>query len=509
MRKAQSESSLDSAGLTSQRPRKSSSKRQSKTASKNHKKKIDKDEPLHRSTQMLSRSNGDKGRDDRYSDANGHSMGDSDTDDPLIRRLGQAGDIYRRQGQGHDDIDHSEAKAQKTQRNKQISSTRKREIPSIRQQLQPTRLVRSQSVPHNNLSSSQQEHSQTFGIYGDEDVDDDTAVVIQVPLHSSQSLPVSHGVAHQQGPSYPSQNLPGSPSVAHQQGPSYHSRSFPMSPGVAHQQGPTYPSQTPPVDSSSAILYHQMPLHPSQGPNVGISSSANRHQGLSHLPQDAHVERLLDNHLPHQPMSAMSDWNPGGQRVPLTMDPSNITLGSHQPSYGVVQQVVTPSNQYNRTQPTNFITSNRQHRLGFPSENHNITASPNFNSNNSYTQSPSGVSPLTGQYVNDARQGPMSFHGSLMNIHQPQGISPVIGQNTETQHVNGSSPVTRHQSLMSLSPSAQFDGGNPQYIRMQETTGQPDPSYSTQVPHNNGPYISSLSPIRVCLEPLTEVVPNH
>ncbi|XP_033638589.1 uncharacterized protein LOC117299230 isoform X2 [Asterias rubens] len=474
IKKAQSESSLDSAEQ-SQRPRKASSKRQTKNASKNHKKKLDRDEPLHRSSQSLSRVKRDQ-RNDRHSDANGDTMGDSDTDDPLIRRLGQAGEVYNRhgdrQGQGLDEIDHGESKAQKTQRNKQISGTRKREIPNIRQ-LEASRLARSQSVPLNNSSSMQQEQAQTYGIYGDVDVDDDTAVVIQVPLNSSQSLPLSP-VAHQDGPSFPSRILPGSPSVA-------------------HQQGPSYPTQTPPVDSSSTSLYHQVPPHPSQGLRVNVSSSGNQHQGWFHQPQDILVERLPENYVPHQ---QRPDWNSGGQHVPLTMDPSNITLGSHRPSYGVVQQVITPSNQYSRTQHSNVMTQKRQqgpfHQHDFPNENPNIRASPNFNSNNSYTQSPS---PLAGQYVTDAKQGPISFHGSLMNIHQPQGGSPLIRQNAQTQHVIGSSPVTRHQSLMNLSPSPQFDGRNPQYIRIQGAAGHPDPSHFTYLPHNNEPHISSLSPV--------------
>ncbi|XP_038053326.1 uncharacterized protein LOC119725814 isoform X2 [Patiria miniata] len=404
IKKTASESSLDTRHQN-QRHRKPEGKSRSKKSSK---KTQNEDDSYHRHTQTPERTRRHNGPRDTYPDTHSNTVDDTDNDDPLIQRLGHPGSFYDRygdtqgqiMGEGYDEADDGRDNWEDAQRNQHSERMSNGAIEYAQQSSPSLPTVPASQFARDRSQSRQStsEHGQTYGIYGDSDVEDDTAVII-----------------HHQGPPHPPQGLP----------------------------------------------EHMLP------------GNQMLHQG--HPPSGSH-------------------------HFAPSLDPSNVALGNERLSYGLIQQDPTQfQSRYTNSRQTPQLDSHGvhpqnghilphavlyNHHNGTPADlntNNNSSLNSNMQAQSHGLRGNHARPGLSPSYVNgmtSPKRSPMSFHGSLMNIHQSyldNDYSAMGGQ--DSNETMSSSPVTRHRSLMNLSHSPIMDqtsNANVQYSSMQTSPVRSD-----------------------------------
>ena len=455
----------------------------------------------HQNAQTLDRTRTENGHNDMYGDAN--TMGDGASDDPLIRRLGQAGQagaIYHkygdRQGQatGNDEVDDGGAKRKKTMRNRIINSTSKHQIPEHQPQhhdILPEHQPQHHDILPRTSTSTPRHPPRTSTSTPRHPPRTSTSTPRHPPRTSTSTPPRRPPRTSTSTPRHPprtSTSTPPRTTPRHQpqqhhdtlqehqpQHHDIHSRSVPRDQStITPEYAQTYGiyGDVDLEDDSAVIIHVQGPSHPQNGLPVKLLPGNQSNKGYNQVPITSNVH--------HQIM--------------LPIAPSNITLGNQQASYGVVQQMV-------------------------PQPHHNDVI---LNANNPYTlhsniqqlnQTHPSVSPLHGQYVNEtnsSRSAPISFHGSLMNIHEPQMDGRLSAMSEKiAHHLMNISPVTRHQSLLNLSQSpVRNQQGYLQYNTLQQSTAQPNVQQNYAQSLQNVTSVPILAPVYSNPQKPPEVFPS-
>ncbi|XP_022097607.1 uncharacterized protein LOC110983040 isoform X2 [Acanthaster planci] len=359
MHKVSSSNSLDSSDQT--RHEKPDKGRQGK--SHLAKTKVEKEDFHNRGTQTPDRVRRHNKQRDIYPD-NSNSVEDTD-DDPLIQKIGHPGSFYdkysNRQGQIMSDDDAADGirKTQEdVQRNKNISTMAEREIAHAQQASvsQPTVLTEQTVRGHSPSRQSSREYSsQKYGIYGDSDFEDDTAVTIH-------------------------------------------------------------------------------------------------HKGHPPLPQGLSEYLLPGNQMHHQ----------DNHFILSSSDPSNVVGENQISNYGLMQPDPTQTTRY--PPQLGAYDAHSQHTAvpnGAPAIlNTNQSSSLDLHSQPENRTSPYQLRPTSSSQRSLPQRPPMSFHGSLMNIHQlhvDNDFSATGEPHARHNEVLNSSPLTKHRSLINLSQSPIMD----------------------------------------------------